>query len=91
MLVVNDPDRIVLKMVEPKNRPAVSRNHRVGWTFNQSLKASTIGRGFRANVWIEIDGKKLWNAQLVIAHSTAQIKAISPASVRNRATFGIST
>ena len=93
MLVENDPERTVLKSVDPKNNPAARRNQRVGWTFSHLVMANTILDGFNFSVTtlIEIEGTGPCNALLLIAHSMDQRAAIIPAKARSKATFGTST
>ena len=93
MLLLNDPDRMVLMRVDPKNNPAANSNHRVGWTFNQFLTANNAfdSRRLSTRVRIEIDGRESVSALLLMAHSIAQSRAINPANTRNRATLGTST
>ena len=93
MLFVNDPDKTVLKKVEPKNSPAANSNQRVGCTFSQSPRAgnSFDGHLFEAAVSSEIQGKEPLNARPVMAHSKDQSTAITAANNRSKATFGTST
>ena len=92
MLLLKDPDKAVLRKVEPKISPAANRNHRVGWTFSQAVRLDTTfeGRSSPARVLMEIVGKEPRKVWPMMARSDSQSRAISPAKVRSSATFGTS-
>jgi len=92
ILLEKDPDKMVLKNVEPKKSPAANNNHRVGWTLSHAPRA-----GMNLNDWklpadprivsLVIDDS---NIRLLIAHSKDQSRVINPANERSNATFGTS-
>ena len=93
MLLVNEPDKLVVNKVEPKNIPADTSSQWEGCNFSQPTKVCTIieGRTLLVSVSTESEEKGYWKALLVMAHSTDQNKSINAAIVRNKATLGTST
>ena len=93
MLVVNDPDKMVLINVDPKNMPAARSSQRMECPLDHLWIACKRLNGLRleARVLSEKDGKEPSKVGLLRAHSRAQSNKIRLASRRSKATFGTST
>jgi hypothetical protein len=90
---MKDPEKTVLKKVEPKNSPAAARSQRIGWTDNHPKRAGPAFAGFNLFEMESIEKLRTGpsNARLVMAHSDSQSNAIIAADKRNSAILGTST